>query len=85
MSSGLWAYSRHPNYFGEVAFWWGLYLFALAADPGYWWTIVGPCAVTALFLTASIPLMDKRSLDRRPGYAARMESTSALIPWPTRR
>jgi steroid 5-alpha reductase family enzyme len=42
MSGGLWNYSRHPNYLGEVMFWWGLYIFALSADPGYWWAIIGP-------------------------------------------
>jgi steroid 5-alpha reductase family enzyme len=81
MSTGLWAYSRHPNYFGEVMFWWGLYLFSLAADPRYWWTIVGPLAVTILFLSTSIPLMDKRSLQRRSGYAEHARKISALVPW----
>ena len=81
MKRGLWAYSRHPNYFGEILFWWGLYLFALAADIHFWWTIIGPLAVTLLFLVVSIPLMDKRNLARRPGYADHMKKVSALIPW----
>jgi len=68
MAKGLWAYSRHPNYFGEVMFWWGLFLFGLAADLGYWWTIIGPILITFLFAFISIPLMEKRSLERRPGY-----------------
>ena len=68
MAKGLWAYSRHPNYFGEVMFWWGLFLFGLAADLGYWWTIIGPILITCLFTFISIPLMEKRSLERRPGY-----------------
>ena len=42
LKTGLWAWSRHPNYFGEMGFWWGLWLFGLAADPAWWWTIVGP-------------------------------------------
>ena len=50
MKTGLWRYSRHPNYFGELSFWWGLYLFGLAADPGYVWTIVGPIAMIAMFV-----------------------------------
>jgi steroid 5-alpha reductase family enzyme len=81
MSTGLWAYSLHPNYFGEVMFWWGLYLFSLAADHRYWWTVVGPLAVTILFLSTSIPLMDKRNLKRRPRYAQQARKVSALIPW----
>ena len=81
MATGLWAYSRHPNYFGEIMFWWGLFIFALAADSSYWWTMVGPLAITVLFLVVSIPVMDKRSLDRRPGYDEHMKKVSALIPW----
>jgi len=81
MTTGLWAYSRHPNYFGEIMFWWGLFIFALAADSSYWWTMVGPLAITVLFMVVSIPVMDKRSLDRRPGYDEHMKKVSALIPW----
>ena len=56
MDRGLWRFSRHPNYFGELSFWWGLWLFALAADPAWWWTIIGPLAMTAMFLGVSIPM-----------------------------
>jgi len=78
---GLWSLSRHPNYFGEVLFWWGLYLFALAASPGSWWAIIGPLTVTALFLFVSVPMMDRHLLERRPQYAAAMRTRSGLIPW----
>ena len=81
MANGLWAYSRHPNYFGELAFWWGLYLFGLAAEPRIWWTVFGPLAMTAMFFGASIPWMDRRSCERRPEYAEHMQRVSALIPW----
>lgn len=79
---GLWSWCRHPNYLGELCFWWGLWLFALAADPGWWWTVIGPLAMTALFVFASIPMMDRRSLERRPGYAEYMGRVPALIPRP---
>jgi steroid 5-alpha reductase family enzyme len=82
---GLWARSRHPNYLGQIAFWWGLWLFALAADPSWWWTVVGPLAMVVLFVTVSIPMMDERSLARRPGYAEHMHAVPALIPRWTRR
>lgn len=81
LDSGLWAWSRHPNYLGEVMFWWGLALFGLAADPAWWWTCAGALSITAMFVFASIPMMEKRMLERRPAYARVQESTSALIPW----
>ena len=82
MERGLWRYSRHPNYFGEVSFWWGIWLFGVAARPGVgWWTLAGPLAITAMFLFASIPLLDRRSLERRPAYALRMRKVSPLVPW----
>ena len=81
MDTGLWRYSRHPNYLGEVMFWWGLFLFALAADLSYWWCVAGPAAMTLLFVFISIPMMDKRNLERRPGYAEHMKKVPALIPW----
>lgn len=85
LGEGLWALSRHPNYFGEVLFWWGLWLFALAAAPGWAWTAVGPASITLLFLLVSVPWMDRRMLARHPAWAERMRSTSALVPWPRRR
>jgi steroid 5-alpha reductase family enzyme len=81
---GIWAWSRHPNYLGEMLFWWGLWLFALAADAAWWWTVVGPLAMTAMFLGASIPMMERRSLTRRPAYAAYAERTPLLVPRPPR-
>ena len=81
MAKGLWAYSRHPNYFGEVMFWWGLFLFGLAADSGYWWTIIGPVSITILFTFISIPLMEKRNLARRPGYAELRKKIPVFLPW----
>ena len=81
LDTGLWALTRHPNYFGEVAFWWGLWLFSLAADPGRWWTIVGSLGITALFLGISVPMMDKRMLSRHPHYAAHIGRRSAFLPW----
>lgn len=83
--SGLWAWSRHPNYFGETSFWWGLMLFGLAAAPDQWWWIApGALAMTAMFVFVSIPFMDERSLERRPAYAEHMRKVSALIPLPPR-
>ena len=83
LETGLWRLSRHPNYFGEMAFWWGLWLFGVAAEPGWAWSAVGPMAITLLFVLVSIPWMDRRMLSRHPAWAARM-TTSAVVPWPRR-
>ena len=78
---GLWARSRHPNYLGEVMFWIGLWLFAVAADPdAATWTASGPLAMVALFCFASVPLADRRSLRRRPAYAEHMRRVPAMLP-----
>ena len=82
---GVWAWLRHPNYLGEIGFWWGLWLFGLAAAPGWWWTVIGPLAITVMFVLASIPMLDRRSLARRPGYADVMKNVSALVPRRPRR
>jgi steroid 5-alpha reductase family enzyme len=82
---GLWRWSRHPNYLGEIGFWWGLWLFGVAAAPGWWWTVVGPLTMVALFMFASIPLMERRSHGRREGYAEYAARVPALLPVPWRR
>lgn len=80
MTTGLWARVRHPNYLGEIGFWCGLFLFALAADPSALWTGVGALAITVMFVAASIPMLDKRSIARRPAYAEHMKRVPALLP-----
>jgi steroid 5-alpha reductase family enzyme len=80
LQTGLWARVRHPNYLGENLFWWGLWLFGLAADPGWWWTGVGALAITVMFLTASIPMIDRRMLERRLDYADYKTRVPALLP-----
>jgi steroid 5-alpha reductase family enzyme len=82
---GLWAWLRHPNYLGEILFWWGLWLFGVAAAPSWYWSVIGPLAITAMFLFASIPMLDRRNLERRPGYAEVMKSVPALVPRRPRR
>ena len=55
-------------------------LFALAADPAFWWTGVGAVSITLLFRFVSLPMIEGRMLERRPGYAQRVETTPVLIP-----
>lgn len=86
MDRGLWAWSRHPNYFGEIGFWVSLALFGVAASPGdWWWLPVGAVAMVAMFLGASIPMMEKRSLERRPSYQEVIDRVPMLVPRPPRR
>lgn len=85
MNRGLWAYSRHPNYFGELGFWCGLFLFGLAADPSDLRCGVGVLAITLMFVFASVPMLDRRSVARRPAYAEHMKRVSMLVPWWPRR
>jgi len=86
MDRGLWAWSRHPNYFGECTFWFALALFGVAAAPGdAWWLFAGAAAMLAMFLGASIPMMEERSLARRPGYADVVARVSRFVPRPPRR
>jgi steroid 5-alpha reductase family enzyme len=81
-SQGLWSRCRHPNYLGEVLFWWGLYLFCLAASPSHWWFIIGPAAMTALFFRISVPMMDRHLLARKSGYAEHIQRVPGLLPRP---
>jgi steroid 5-alpha reductase family enzyme len=84
LDTGLWGLSRHPNYFGEVLFWWALYFFGVAANRSWAWTFVGPLSITVLFVLVSVPWMDRRMLSRHPAWAERMRTTPALVPWPRR-
>lgn len=85
MQSGLWSRCRHPNYLGEILFWVGVWIAALGADLSWWWTVVGPAAMLGMFLGASIPMLDRRSMESRPGYDAVVASLPALLPLGPRR
>jgi len=80
VATGLWAWCRHPNYLGEVAFWWGMLGFGLAAGWRYAWTAAGAAAITLLFNLVSVPLMDRRLAGRYPGYAAFAATRPGLLP-----
>jgi steroid 5-alpha reductase family enzyme len=86
MDRGLWAWSRHPNYFGEFSFWVSLALFGIAAAPAdAWWLSLGALGMLGMFLGGSIPMMETRSLERRPGYQAVIDRVSRFVPSPPRR
>ncbi len=81
LCSGVWAWSRHPNYFGEIMVWWGVWLVGVdAGAPG--WTVWGPLAMTTMFRVVSIPLIEARMARRRSGWAEHVECTRMLLPLP---
>ncbi len=80
LNSGVWRYTRHPNYFGDATQWWAYYLIALAA--GGWWTIFSPILMTTLLTRVSgVTLLEKSLKEERPGYKEYVETTSEFIPW----
>ena len=76
---GLWKYSRHPNYLGEILMWWGVGLSVVSADPSRWWLLAGAVANTLLFLTVSIPMADRRQAGKA-GFDEYKQQTRMLLP-----
>ncbi|MFY9768316.1 MAG: DUF1295 domain-containing protein [Mycobacterium sp.] len=86
MDRGMWSWSRHPNYFGELSFWVALALFGIAAPPSdVWWLCLGALMMLGMFLGGSIPMMETRSLQRRPGYRDVIDRVSRCVPRPPKR
>jgi steroid 5-alpha reductase family enzyme len=82
MPRGLWSVSRHPNSFGEVLFWWGLYLFVPLTYPGFRLVVIGPLLILGLFLGVSIPLMERHLIAGHPEYVAyQRRVVSPFFPW----
>jgi len=79
LDTGLWRYTRHPNYFGEAVIWWGFYLLAVSA--GAWWTIFAPLLMTFLLLRVSgVAMLEKDIAGRRPAYRDYIRRTNAFFP-----
>ncbi|MGB4759111.1 MAG: DUF1295 domain-containing protein [Candidatus Saccharimonadales bacterium] len=84
MTSGLWRYSRHPNYFGELTLWWGLGIVALSVPFG-WVALSGPLLLTFLIIKVSgVPPAEARAA-RKPGWEEYKAATSMLIPFPPKK
>lgn len=84
LKTGLWRYSRHPNYFGEICLWWGLFLLA-CDNPWGWTTVIGPALYTWLIVRVTgKATLEKKLRRERPDYDEYIQSTSGLIPWPPR-
>lgn len=81
MQSGLWTYTRHPNYFGEVVLWWGIFIISLGNEHSFY-TIVSPITITILILFISgIPLLEKKYAGR-PDFEEYKKRTSVFFPFP---
>jgi len=84
LDTGLWRYSRHPNYFGEALLWWGFFLSALD-EPMGWATVLAPALMTFLLVRVSgVAMLDAHMAATRPEYADYIRRTSAFLPWPPR-
>ncbi len=80
LQTGLWKYSRHPNYFGEIAMWWGIFVIALPL-PYAWLGMIGPLTITLLLVFVSgVPMLERRYVGNAE-YAAYQKRTSVLVPW----
>jgi len=81
LDTGLWRYTRHPNYFGDFCVWWGLFLVALAG--GGWWSVAGPLLMSFMLLKVSgVALLEKDIGERRPDYRDYVRRTNAFFPGP---
>lgn len=81
LDTGLWRYSRHPNYFGNALLWWGVWLIAAPLPDGLW-TVFSPLIMTVLLVKVSgVPMLERTLMETKPDYAAYRARTSAFIPW----
>ena len=84
LATGLWRYCRHPNYFGELCFWWGIFVMA-CASPLALLTVIGPLVYSHLIVNVTgQATLDKKLAREKPGYAEYMASTNGMLPWPPR-
>lgn len=82
LDTGLWRWTRHPNYFGDFLMWWGIFLIGFSGGAP-WWTLLSPLVMSALLMRYSgAGLMEETITGRRPAYRAYMQRTSAFFPWP---
>ena len=84
LDSGLWHYTRHPNYFGDFMVWWGLFL--IAADGGGWWSFYGPIVMSVLLMRVSgVAPLERKLTETRSGYQEYVQATNAFFPGPKKR
>ena len=79
IESGLWKYSRHPNYYGEILFWWGIFYYGLTLD-NYYMLVFAPICMSMMFLFISIPWIENKIIKTRPQYKKYQKKTNMLFP-----
>jgi steroid 5-alpha reductase family enzyme len=85
LDTGLWSWSRHPNYFGDALMWWGLFVVCVSGGAPLW-TIICPAVMTfSLLRVSGVTLLERKMTDRRPDYADYIRRTSAFIPRPPKK
>lgn len=82
INTGLWKRSRHPNYFGEILFWWGIYLIMLSVNDNMWILFLGPLLNTLMFAFISVPLAEKRQIKKNPAYLEYKKTTNTFLLFP---
>jgi len=84
LNTGLWQYTRHPNYFGEATQWWAIGIIVLSTGFSAWWTLIGPITITYLLLKVSgIPMLEKK-MSKNPKYKSYMAKTNKFLPGPVK-
>ena len=81
IETGLWKYSRHPNYLGEILFWFGLWVMMTGVTTSYFWAIAGTIAMTLMFIFVSIPMMENKNLVTKSGYLKYIKRVPVLFPF----
>lgn len=82
LNTGVWTYSRHPNYFGNVLVWWGIWIVAVAGNPDIWWCVVGPVVNTLMMTKVLGSTYQDKVMGDRPEYQALMARTRPFLPFP---
>ena len=80
ISTGLWAFTRHPNYFGNSALWFGITLFIIIHQPSLWWTLISPVVMTMILYFISTPMLERR-MQKKPGWEEYAARARKFIPW----
>lgn len=82
LNTGVWRYSRHPNYFGNVLVWWGIWLVAIGGNPDIWWCVAGPVVNTLMMTKVLGSTYQDKVMGDRPEYQRLMTRTRAFLPFP---